>query len=82
MAPYLEAFSVTANCFNPRIKTLTRLLLFMNPWKIREKYMRPKFEQFEAEGKLLSGCEHYEDEMKRNRQRNRRFMMNQDQLRK
>jgi hypothetical protein len=35
--------------------------------------MRPKFEQFEAEGKLLSGCEHYEDEMKRNRQRNRRY---------
>ena len=35
--------------------------------------MRPKFEQFEAEGKFLSGCEHYEDEMKRNRQRNRRY---------
>ena len=35
--------------------------------------MRPKFEQFEAEGKLLSGCEHYEDEMKRNLQRNRRY---------
>ncbi|CAB3996904.1 zinc finger MYM-type 1-like [Paramuricea clavata] len=30
------------------------------------KNMRPKFEQLEAEGKLLSGCEHYEDEMKRN----------------
>ena len=37
------------------------------------KNMRPKFEQLEAEGKLLSGCEHYEDEMKRNRQRNHRY---------
>ncbi|CAB4013453.1 zinc finger MYM-type 1-like [Paramuricea clavata] len=37
------------------------------------KNMRPKFEQLEAEGKLLSGCEHYEDEMKRNRQRNRSY---------
>jgi hypothetical protein len=37
------------------------------------KNMRPKFEQLEAEGKLLSGCEHYEDEMKRNRQWNRRY---------
>ena len=43
-------------------------------YESREEYvknMRPKFEQLEAEGKLLSGCEHYEDEMKRNRQRNR-----------
>lgn len=37
------------------------------------KDKRPKFEQFEAEGKLLSGCERYEDEMKRHRQWNRLY---------
>lgn len=35
--------------------------------------MRPKCLQFEAERNLPSGCEHYEDEIKRHHQRNRLY---------